>query len=345
MTEFAVTLTELRTCLEKFYNNTELSTDERDILIDTLIDAELRGIKSHGIIRAIPYFKRIIKGGILTSTKLTEIRNNEAISVLDGNHGLGQWIAYQAMKTVINKAKKYGISAVSIKNSQHFGTAGYFAKMATDKDMIGLVFTNASPRIAPWGGIEPILGNNPWAIGIPTSKKEVPFILDIANSVSSAGRIRKALLNGETIPLDWALNENGEITTNPVEALKGVLLPFGQHKGYGIALAVSILSSLLSDGKNDSGVKSVDNLKDYQQVSHLFIAIEIESFQPIIKFKDRMEELILEIHNNKKIQNIEQIYYPGERGYSIKQKYLELGKIPVDKSIWMEINQYLNLSI
>jgi LDH2 family malate/lactate/ureidoglycolate dehydrogenase len=343
MAEFAVTLTELRNCLELLYQNTELSIEERDVLIDTLIDAELRGIKSHGIIRAIPYYKRVIQGGILTSTQITEVRNHEAISVYDGNHGLGQWLAYKSMENAINKARKYGISAVSIRNSQHFGTAGYFAKMAADEDMIGLVFTNASPRLAPWGGMESILGNNPWAIAVPTSKKEVPFVLDIANSVSSAGRIRKALEKGETISPEWAMNENGEFTTDPAEALKGILLPIAQHKGYGITLAVSILSTLLSDGTNDSGIKSVDHLESHQEVSHLFIAINIDAFQPIIKFKERMEELTSNIHENKKAANIEKIYYPGERGYKMKQKSLDKGKISVDRKLWIELNQLLKL--
>lgn len=343
MGQVTVGIDELRAAVSRVYDNTGLLPEEKEVLIDNLIDAELRGVASHGIIRTIPYYNRMRQGGIRPAAPLTKVKDHHAISVYDANHGLGQWMAYQAMQSTVHKARSYGIGAVSVRNSQHFGTAGYYAKLAADEDMIGLVFTNASARLAPWGGKEPLFGNNPWAVAVPTPQKEIPFVLDIANSVTAAGKIRGALKRGEAIPSGWAMDANGELTTDPAEALKGILLPFGEHKGYGITFAVSILSSLLSAGRSDTEVTSVDQVEVPQGVSHFFAAIHIDAFQPIEAFKEQMGTLISQIHNGEKFANRDRLYYPGERGYSLKQRALRSGSAKVDQNVWEEISGFVKV--
>jgi LDH2 family malate/lactate/ureidoglycolate dehydrogenase len=161
--------------------------------------------------------------------------------------------------------------------------------------------------------------------------------MDIANSVTSAGKIREAFKQGNEIPKGWALNGRGEETTDPVEALHGILLPFGEHKGYGITFAVSILSALLSNGIFDADVKPVDDQDHHQQVSHLFIAINIDFFQSVQTFKERMKEVVLNLHRSELVPHNSNIYYPGERGYTQKEELLYLGKVTINKTVWTDI--------
>ncbi|TAL87916.1 MAG: Ldh family oxidoreductase [Candidimonas sp.] len=332
--EIVLPIEEIKSVLTRVFNKNRLPDDEAAILIDTLLDAEFRGIKTHGLSRVGLYCQKIINGSIAIPTQITHVSDHYGAGCMDGHDGLGQWIAYKAMQDAMSRAGRYGVGAVSVKNSQHFGTAGYYANMASDRDMIGLAFTNASPRLAPWGGVSKLLGNNPWSIAIPTHNPKIPFVLDISNSMVSAGRIRQALRRGGKIPNSWALDINGEATTDAQAALLGVLLPFGQHKGYGITLAISILSSLLSGGEFDSEVKTIDESASKQHVSHLFVALNVDFFQPIQYFKERMGVLINQLHSSKVRSDVAQIYYPGERGYLQKWRLLEAKETSIDKMVW-----------
>lgn len=339
--EIPVSISEAKMVLSKVFKKAGVPHEEMEVLVDNLIDDELRCVESHGIARAKPYYNRIVKGVIKVPTKMERIADSRSVSSFDGHDGLGQWIAYKGMEEAINKAVLYGIGAVSVRNSQHFGTAGYYAATAADRDMIGLAFTNASPRMAPWGGIDKSFGINPLAIGIPTKDPETPFVLDFSNSIISAGRIRAALQNGEKIPTDWALNEKGELTADPAEALNGILLPMGRHKGYGMAFAFSILCSLLSGGLFDTDVSPVDDVTRPQGISHFFIAINIDFFQPIDAFKERMEELVDAVHCSRREPHVDRIYYPGERSYSKKRESIQSGIINLSRQTWDEVNALL----
>lgn len=335
--ETVLPVKEVESVLTRIFRKSGLPGDETAILIDTILDAEFRGVKTHGLSRVKLYCQKIITGSMVTPTQITPVSGQHGASCLDGHDGLGQWVAYKAMEEAISKASVYGAGAVSVRNSQHFGTAGYYANMAADRGMIGLAFTNASPRLAPWGGASKLIGNNPWSIAIPTDNPDIPFVLDISNSVTSAGRIRQALRRGEKLPDSWALDANGEVTTDPETALQGILLPFGQHKGYGITLAISVLTSLLSGGVLDTGVKTMDDPDDKQHVSHLFIALNISFFQPVPHFKERMKELIGQLRSSQILPGVAQIYYPGERGYLQKQKILTAQAVSVDQAVWKGI--------
>lgn len=336
-TEILVPVTEIEEVLKRVFGKDLLPEREAAVLIDTLIDAELRGVKSHGLSRVKMYRQKLINGSIVVPTRLVRNAERQAVARMDGQDGLAQWIAHQAMADAIEKAAVHGIGAVSVRNSQHFGTAGFYANMAAERDMVGMAFTNASPRLAPWGGAQPMLGNNPFSIALPTHMAGVPFVLDISNAVSSAGRIRLAVKRGEQIPDTWALDKKGEPTTDPKAALDGILLPFGGHKGYGITLAVSMLTSLLAAGVPDAQVETMDDPNRVQRVSHFFIAINIDFFLPISEFKQEMRALVDRLHATPALPHTKKIYYPGERGYLQKRQLMEAGNAPVDSSVWKAI--------
>lgn len=338
-------LSELNDVLARVFGPDLLPVEEARVLIDTVVDAELRGVKSHGLSRVALYRQKLVNGSITRPATITRSGGREApraVAALDGHDGLGQWLAHEAMREAIEKAGQFGIGAVSMRNSQHFGTAGYYAHMATQRDMVGMAFTNASPRLAPWGAADGLLGNNPWAIGLPTHVPGVPFVLDISNAVTSAGRIRLAAKRGERIPDGWALDAEGRATTDPMAALGGILLPFGEHKGYGIALAVSMLTAVLAAGHADAQVQTMDDPDERQHVSHLFIALDVASFQDVGAFKERMRELIGSLHAARRVPGAERVFYPGERGYQQKERFVQSGFIPVDEVVWNGIVNLLN---
>jgi LDH2 family malate/lactate/ureidoglycolate dehydrogenase len=332
-----LTINEVKDTLTRLYEKTGLPSEELTVLIDTLLDAEMRGIQTHGLLRVKLYYEKLKSGSIRVPSNPEIVTDRQAVGAIDGRHGLGQWIAYQGMREAIRKADLFGIGAVTVRDSQHFGTAGYYAKMAADENMIGLVFSNASPRLAPWGGVRKLLGNNPWAVGVPTPDKELPFVLDIANSVAAVGKIRRAITRGEQIQPGWALDRNGKPTTNPFEAMQGIILPFAEHKGYGVTLAVSLLTSLLGGGAFDAEIEPMDNKERQQRVSHFLIAIHIAWFQNIHVFKERVGQLIEQIHSSDLADGFNKIYYPGERGYQQKRSILESGVMDIQASIWEEI--------
>ncbi|SFC72394.1 Malate/lactate/ureidoglycolate dehydrogenase, LDH2 family [Polaromonas sp. OV174] len=335
--EVRVPIQEVEDVLRRVFSQVHLPEREAAVLIDTLLDAELRGVASHGLSRVKMVRQKIVNGSVVLPANLERLADRHAVARWDGQHGLGQWIAHQAMEDAISKASRYGIGAVSVRNSQHFGTAGYYAAMATERDMVGMVFSNASPRLAPWGGSLPLLGNNPWSIGMPTHVAGIPFVLDISNATSSAGRIRLAQKRGERIPDTWALDGNGEPTTDPAAALAGVLLPFGGHKGYGITLAVSMLASLLAAGVPDAEVETMDDPDRKQRVSHFFIAIHIDFFMPVAEFKREMQALVDSLHATPKLPRTDRIYYPGERGYLQKLQAMAAGTVALHPSGWNTI--------
>lgn len=314
MSKVTISADEMRTFVERVCLAAGFPRDESAFLVESLLDAELRGMVTHGLLRLPVYLERVWAGGTTIPTVIELVQDNGASAVLDANNGLGQTAALQGMELAVNKAKQFAVGVVAIRNSSHFGTAGFYARKAAQAECVGVVMTNASSRLPPWGGKEPLLGNNPWAIAFPTDKRDRPFVLDIANSVAAAGKIRQAAKQGKSIPEGWALNAEGKATIDPLAALQGILLPMAGHKGYGITLAVGLLSSLLSDGIWDEEVGPIDNLSRRQQVSHLLLAISICHFVPPDRFRQRAGEAMNRLKHSGKASGFEQILYPGEGG-------------------------------
>lgn len=236
-----------------------------------LVDTQLHGIDSHGIAHLPTYVRRLMEGAI-TSAPDIRITRDGAAAVMDGGNGLGVLIARQAVDLACELAQTYGVGSCAVRNSNHFGAALPFVADAAKNGYVLLCFSNAAPTMAPWGGREAVLGTNPLAIGFPRTDGS-PVVVDMATSAVARGRIRKAARVGEKIPIDWALDENGQPTTDATAALNGTVQPLAGSKGYALTLAVELLSTALSGGRPGFDVLNPhDRAVAPAGVSHLFVA-------------------------------------------------------------------------
>lgn len=302
---------ELETFCTQVLQKLGVPQDEAEITAKTLVTANLRGVDTHGVTRLPPYAARLKAGGLKPSLHLTTERETIATALLNGHDGIGQVISYQAMQMAIQKAKGAGVSYVAVKRSNHLGACAFYSMMALDHDMIGITVTNASPRLTPTGGVERLLGNNPWSIAVPAEKRP-PVVLDMANSVVAVGKIRALRKLGKPIPEGWALNKYGEPTTDPEEAFKGIMLAIGGYKGYGITLMMDLLTGVLADSNYGPRVKAIEKESEVAGTAHSFMAIDLAAFTDVAAFKARMDAYIDEIKSSKKARGSEVIYLPGE---------------------------------
>jgi len=320
--------------LENFMKDVlvKLDVPEEDaaVVADVLINADKRGIDSHGIGRFKPIYVDRINDGILNvKTKIDTVRESPTTAVLDGNDGIGHVISKKAMDIAIDKAKKYGMGMVVVRNSSHYGFAGYYPLMAAQENMIGITGTNARPSIAPTFGVENMLGTNPLTFGIPTDE-EFPFLLDCATSISQRGKIEKLSREGKPTPEGWVIGRDGSARTDTdqilIDLVKGdaALSPLGGigeklggYKGYGYATIVEILSSALQGGiflKALSGYSSEGKKQPYH-LGHFFIVINIENFIDPEDFKKTTGDILRDLRNSKKMPGADKIYTAGEKEY------------------------------
>ena len=335
--------------LEKFMKDCfvalDVPEDDAAICANVLIEADKRGIDSHGIGRLKPIYVDRIKLGIQNPvTDFEIVRETPTTAVIDGHDGMGHVIGYKSMKMAIEKAKEFGMGMVVVRNSTHYGIAGYYPLMAIEEGMIGITGTNARPSIAPTFGVENMLGTNPLTFGMP-SDEEFPFFLDCATSVSQRGKIEVYDRVDKELPEGWVIGNNGETRTDTHQILKDLttgnaaLVPLGGigektsgYKGYGYATVVEILSAALQSGsflKMLSGFDKTGKRVPYH-LGHFFIAINIEAFTEIDEFKKITGEILRDIRNSKKAPGAERIYTAGEKEYLVMQERKDKGA-PLNK--------------
>jgi len=283
--------------------------DHIKIIVDSIIDAHQRGRGTHGLGRLPIYVRKIQSGQMDPKTTITCLKSSPVVSTLDANHGFGQVAGIHAMRICVEKASKFGIGVATVRHSNNFGTTAFIAEEATRNDQIGIVLTNASPAIAPVGGKKPILGTNPLGIAFPSGELGFPISLDMATSLAARGKIRLAAKSGESIPLDWALDEAGIPTDDPVAALKGSMLALGGHKGYGLSLVIDILSGLLSGAAFGGGVRPLNCADGFSNNGHFVAAINIEHFMEKKVFDSRIAELVKNVKNTGEVGAVK---LPGE---------------------------------
>jgi len=233
------------------------------------------------------------------------------LALIDGHDGMGQVLTARAAQEAVRRAKAHGIAAVGIRNSNHFGTALYFTLTAAREGCVAFLSTNASPAMAPWGGRKKIVGTNPWSWACPAGS-HAPMVLDIANTGVARGKIYLAKQKGQPIPEGWAINAAGAPTTDPAEAIEGIILPMAQHKGYAIALMMDMLSGVLTGSGFAAEVAGPYQAERRSRAGQLMIALNIESMQPLTDFNARMEALIAQIKSVPLAQGYEEVFYPGE---------------------------------
>ncbi len=321
--------------------------EDADIITDILIESDKRGIDSHGIGRLKPiYIDRIDKGIMNPITNWEVLKDEKATAVLDGHNGMGHVVGYHAMNMAIEKAKKYGIGMTVVRNSNHYGIAGYYATMATDAGMIGITGTNARPSIAPTFGVENMLGTNPMTFGIPTDE-EFPFVFDGATSVSQRGKIEVYGRAGKELPSGWVIGRDGEDRTDTDQILidltngKAALTPLGGlgeagggYKGFAFATIVEIFSAAFQDGaflKALSGKDKDGNLIPYP-LGHFFIAIDPEKFMGLDVFKRVAGAICRDLRNSELAPGQDKIFTAGEKEHYIRKFRYENG-CPVPKSL------------
>lgn len=320
--------------------------EDAGAVADAMVYAHLRGFDTHGLPCLPGYIECLLEERINTRPQLQIEMPSAWTATIDADNGLGAVAATKGMQLALKNAETIGIGAVTIKRSNHFGAAGAFARMALQQDCIGIIFSNAAAATAPFGATEAYLGTNPMAIAVPAGKK-ADYLLDMATSEGSRKKVRKALAEKTSLPAGWALDQDGNPTTEPAKALEGVMLPFGGPKGSAIALLADILSGVLSGAQFGNQVLSVfSNQQRECGTGHFLLAMKISSFMPIDDFKQRMDEELEAITKLKPAKGFAAVSYPGERENRVYLERTRLG-VPLTQQILVDMNKiskHLNIS-
>jgi L-2-hydroxycarboxylate dehydrogenase (NAD+) len=317
---------DLRSYIIRFFTKLNVPEDHAITAADILISADLRGVSSHGIIRLHSYYgSRILKGLIDPLSPYTTVRETGTTMLIDGGNGLGMVVGQNAMLRCIDKARHNGVAFVTVRNSNHYGIAGYYAMMALPHDMIGISFTNAQPLVAPTYSRKRILGTNPIAVAAPALNQR-PYVLDMATSIVPIGKVTVYDKAGESIPEGWGIDNEGQVTTDPKRVLSGgALMPLGGidlmrgYKGYGLALLVDIFSGVLSGAATglEVGAQGRDAPAN---VGHFFAAVSIDAFRDPQAFKADLDQLMQTLKDAPKAAGQERIFIHGEKEFELAEK-------------------------
>jgi L-2-hydroxycarboxylate dehydrogenase (NAD+) len=331
---------ELKRFVSEVLTKVGVTPDDAAIVADVLVAADLRGIESHGVARLESYYvSRIRNGQLEAKPEVTTVRETPTSLLVDAGNGLGHPTAKRTMDRIIEKAAQTGAAFGAVRNSNHFGIAGYYAMMALPRDMIGIASTNSVRYGAPTFGRDVLLGTNPLAFAIP-AKNEPAFVLDFATTTVPKGKLEVYNRKGKQLNPGWAIDEHGNETLDPQVALKGALLPLGGygvdnggHKGYGLGLLVDILCGVLSGGAfgNDLPLPSDPPLPG--RISHFFAAFSIDGFRDAEQFKADMDTELRAFKDSQKAPGAERIYVAGEIEH---EKTIENRRngVPVHVKVW-----------
>ena len=324
----------------RYMSKLGVPAEDAKIVGDVLISADVRGVESHGLLRLGSYYgNRISKNYIDPTTPFKIITETPTTALIDGGNGCGQVVSYKAMQMAIEKAKKSGLAAITVNNSNHFGIAGYYSMMALEHGMIGICMTNSQPLVAPTYGRTAVMGTNPISVAAP-SNTEYPYVLDMATSAVAYGKIQLYEKKQEKIPLGWGIDEDGLVTDNPSKIKPGghgALLPLGGmditagYKGFGLAIFVEIMCSILSGGNYLTQVGSPSK-PEPTGVSHFFMAINIEAFRPLIDFKMQLDDMIRLLKTSPLAVDRDEILVAGTKEFEY-QKYNEVNGVPLIQPI------------
>ena len=313
-----------------------LSTENADFFARSLVDINLWGIDSHGVLRLPIYAKRLRSGACNPRPEIKTVKSAITLEVLDGNNGPGQIVGRAAMQRAIELARTYNIGFVGAFHSNHFGAAATYSRMAAAEGMIGIAMTNVVQNVVAPGGSKPVIGNNPFAIAVPTYK-EFPFVLDISLSAVSGGKILLASKKGEKIPFDWGTDVEGHPTDDPDKAFKGFLLPAAGYKGLGIAYAVEIMTGVMTGGVFLDAMKGMYKYPDDPSLtSHLMMAINISAIMDPAELENRMSEFMQKVHTSPMWDSKQEMLIPGEPEYRSMQNRKTAG-IPLPVNLYEEL--------
>ncbi|MCM3790248.1 Ldh family oxidoreductase [Domibacillus indicus] len=310
-----------------------LRKEDAAVVAHDLVAANLRGLDSHGASRIPMYLERIKRKVVNPQPNITVQNVFPAVSLVDGDDGMGFLAGHRAMEEAVSLAEKNGIGLVGVRRSTHYGMAALYVKDAIKKGYLSFAYTNSSPALPVWGSRTAFLGASPFAAGVPGGKEEVPYVLDMAMTVIARGKIRLAATHGEPILPGLALDKDGAPTTDAAKAFEGVCLPFGGAKGSALAMLMDLLAGVLTGANYGGDVKSLYfDHSEPQNVGHLFIAIRPDLFVSKDEFDDRMDTFVKRAKALPKAQGFEEILIPGEPEEKTAAKRLDTG-IPLTEEV------------
>jgi len=334
--EIIISVPTLTDYLTDLFVSAGMDADNGRFCAESLVQTNLWGVDSHGVLRAPIYLERLYSGALNPAPNIQTVRGGGALEVMDGDNGMGFVVGRAAMNRAITLAEQFNISAVGVIGSNHFGAAGLYARMAAEAGMIGIVMSNVIPNIVAPGGSKPITGNNPVAIGVPRFD-DFPFVLDISLSNVAGGKILLASKKGEKIPTDWATDKNGRPTDDPNDAFAGFLLPVGGHKGLGLSYIVDILSGLITGGVYQYDIKSMYKHKDDPSLTcHFMIVINPLILMSREEMATRMADFCQTIKQSPMWNDAQEMMIPGEIEERMAQSRRESG-IPIPPALYEEL--------
>lgn len=341
----------LRSFCAEVLQKLDVSREDAEITARVLVEADLRGIDSHGVARMSRYVSGIQQGMMRPKANPKVVHETPVSATIDGDAGLGQPVSYRAMQLAISKAREHFVGFVGVKNSNHYGIAGFYAMMALAEDMIGICTTNTEVLVVPTFARNAILGTNPIAIAVPAGK-ERPYVLDMSTATVTRGKLEVYARLKKLVPLNWATDENGLATDNPDRVLQNImkragggLLPLGGaseesggHKGYGLALAVEIFSAVLSGAlyANQVYPKDASGKPLPSGIGHFFGAMRIDAFRPKDEFKRDMDDLIRRLKEAPKATGAERIYIHGEKEFEEAERQAKQG-VPLNAKVVQDL--------
>lgn len=283
-----------------------------ETVAEGLVEADLEGLPSHGVLLVEMYLDRLRAGSVSTRENAEVVSDQGCSVVLDAGHAFGHLTGEQSIDIAVARSKQHGVGIVAVRHGFHFGAAGRYAVRAAERDCIGVAMCNTRPLMPAPGGAERVVGNNPIAIAVP-SDGTVPIVLDMATSEAAMGKIRMAEKAGASIPASWAVRVDGGSTTDPKEAIAGMLLPAAGPKGFGLAFMIDLMCGLLSGGASGENVKPLygDPGVPYD-CSHLFIAIDVGHFCDAARFRSQAAAAAERIRAGKRASGVAQLFLPGE---------------------------------
>ncbi len=298
-------------------------------VVVSLVEGNLAGHDSHGVMRLVQYIRAIERGQINPNAELEIVRETATTALVDAHWAFGQVAARRAMEIAIAKAQQHSLGAVGMRNSAHIGRLGEYALMAVEHGMIGFVTCNSSPLTAPYGGVDRVFGTNPYAYAFPRSGQ--PFLMDFATSVAAEGKLRVAMAKGVPVPEGWILDRDRNPTTNPADFYDGgVILPLGGHKGYGLLMVADLLGGALTG-------HGCTSLPEHSTGNGVFMmAIDIEAFCPVEELTDTVDRLSAHIKAGHKAPGFDEILIPGEPEFRSKEQR-ERDGIYLPDATWREI--------
>ena len=303
------------------------------LMAESLVASNLRGVDSHGV-QLLPYYLEQLEWGDMDANADGRVISESGACLLfDGQNGIGQAIAETCCRHAVRMASATGLAMVVARESNHFGAAAFWAQKMSAAAQIGIVMCNASALVPPWQGKEPRLGTNPICMSVPGGE-EKPWLLDMATTTVAAGRIFKAMINGQPqIPAGWAMDSEGVATTDVDTALKGLLMPLGGYKGSGLAMMAEILCGVLGGGAMSTELGGIRFRGKPVRVSQMFLAVDVARFLPVEEFRARMDRLIRLMKSTPPAQGYNEVLVAGDPEWRMEEERRRSG-VPVGHGTW-----------